>query len=80
VQAIVTHLAKHPSDRAEAAARRARHFDSRTYVAIKNILCQGLDLEPLEQVSRRWAKGSRFARPPNEFRKESQETVHGNTR
>lgn len=80
VQAIVTHLGKHPADRAEAAARRARHYDCRSYVALKNILRTGLDLEPLEQVSRRWSKGSRFARPPHEFRKESQETVHGNTR
>lgn len=80
VQAIVTHLGKHPSQRAEAAARRARHFESRTYVAIKNILRQGLDLEPLEQVSRRWSKGSRFARHPNDFKQKNQETPHGNHR
>jgi hypothetical protein len=77
VQAIVTHLAKHPKERAEAAARRARHYDCRSYVAIKNILRQGLDLEPLEQVSRRWSKGSRFARHPNDFKKEA---THGNAR
>jgi len=76
VQAIVTHLVKHPRDRAEAAARRARHYDSRSYVAIKNILRQGLDLEPLEQVSRRWSKGSRFARNPQDFK----ETLYGNAR
>ena len=76
VQAIVTHLAKHPRERAEAAARRARHYDCRSYVAIRNILRQGLDLEPLEQVSRRWSKGSRFARNPEDFK----ETLYGNAR
>lgn len=77
VQAIVALLAKHPRDRAEAAARRARHYDCRSYVAIRNILRQGLDLEPLEQVSRRWSVGSRFARTPHDFHTEP---LHGNTR
>ncbi len=47
VQAIVTHLERHPVSRAEAAARRARHFGSYGYGALKNILVRGLDLEPL---------------------------------
>ena len=76
VQAIVTHLAKHPKERAEAAAARARHYECRSYVGIRNILRQGLDLEPLTQVSRRWSKGSRFARSPEDFK----ETLYGNAR
>ncbi|MEQ1858150.1 MAG: IS21 family transposase [Longimicrobiales bacterium] len=80
VQAIVTHLGKHPKERAEAAAARARHFGSRSYVALKNILRQGLDLEPLVQESRRWSKGSRFARHPHDFKEANQETLYGNNR
>jgi len=80
VQAIVTHLAKHPKERAEAASARARYYGCRSYVAIKNILRQGLDLEPLEQESRRWSKGSRFARNPDDFQPRNQETLYGNTR
>jgi transposase len=80
VQAIVSHLANYPSERAEAAARRARHFESRSYVAIRNILRQGLDLEPLALESRRWSKGSRFARPPHDILKQKQETLYGNHR
>lgn len=77
VQAIVDHLSKFPPERAEAAAKRARHFESRSYVAVRNILRQGLDLVPLEQESRRWSKGSRFARPPHIQKKE---ITHGNRR
>jgi len=76
VQAIVTHLGKHPRERAEAAAARARHYGSRSYVALRNILRQGLDLEPLEQESKRWSVGSRFARHPHYFK----ETLYGNAR
>lgn len=47
VQAIVTHLERHPRERAEAASRRARHFASYGYRELKNILIRGLDLEPL---------------------------------
>ncbi len=47
VQAIVTYLERHPVARAEAASRRARHFGSYGYRALKNILVCGLDLEPL---------------------------------
>jgi transposase len=80
VQAIVSHLANFPSSRAEAAAARARHYGSRSYAAVRNILRQGLDLEPLVQESRRWSKGSRFARHPHDFKERNQETLHGNTR
>lgn len=47
VQAIVTHLERHPNERAENASRRARFFGSYDYRALKNILVRGLDLEPL---------------------------------
>ena len=80
VQAIVSHLADFPPERAEAAAKRARHFGSRSYVAIRNILRQGLDREPLEQESRRWSKNSRFARQPHIMKEANQETLYGNNR
>lgn len=47
VQAIVTHLEGFPPERAQAAARRAHYYGAYTYRAIKNLLRQGLDLQPL---------------------------------
>jgi hypothetical protein len=47
VQSMVTHLEKFPVERAIATCTRARHFGSYTYGTIKNILRDGLDLEPL---------------------------------
>ncbi len=47
VQAVVTHLEKFPRERAIAACLRAQHYGSRSYGVIKNILRQGLDLQPL---------------------------------
>ena len=47
VQAIVTHLETFPVERARAACRRAEHFGSYGYAAVKSILRRGLDLEPL---------------------------------
>ena len=68
VQAIVTHLGGFPRERAEAAARRALHFGSTSYAALKNILRRGLDLEPLPAPSTRsWLKHARFARTPSEI-------------
>lgn len=65
VQAIVTHLEGFPIDRANRAARRALHFESLSYRAVKSILSKGLDFEPLPSgESRAWSKGSRFARGP----------------
>lgn len=67
VQAIVTHLDTFPATRANAAARRALHFDCTDYRSIKNILRQGLDLLPLpEKSTRAWSVGSRFARKPTD--------------
>jgi hypothetical protein len=44
---MVTHLEKFPVERAIATCTRARHFGSYAYGTIKNILRDGLDLEPL---------------------------------
>ena len=49
VQAIVAHLEGFPIERARNAARRALHFDSFEYRAIKRILAKGLDFEPLPE-------------------------------
>jgi hypothetical protein len=45
--AIVGLLERHPSDRANGAARRARHFGIRKYREIAEMLRQGLDFQPL---------------------------------
>ena len=47
VQAIVTLLEKYPEDRANNAAKRARHFGTRTYRGLLDMLRKGLDFEPL---------------------------------
>jgi transposase len=77
VQAIVTHLEGFPRERAAAAARRALHFGCSDYRGIKNILKQGLDLEPLPGESvHAWSKGARFARKPTESLFAHQESIH----
>jgi hypothetical protein len=50
VQAIVRHLETFPIPRARAACRRASFYGSYSYLAIKNILLKGLDLEPLPSL------------------------------
>jgi transposase len=68
VQAVVTHLETFPRARAEAACRRARHFGNFGYGAVKTILRQGLDFEPLPGTSSRdWVKQGRFARSAAEI-------------
>jgi len=47
VQAIVTMLEKFPKERANRAARRARHFGIRSYRGVADILRKALDFEPL---------------------------------
>lgn len=77
VQGIVTHLEGHPRHRAQATARRALHFGCLDYRSIKNILKQGIDLEPLPGESvRAWSKGARFARKPTEPLFAHQESIH----
>ena len=81
VQQIVTLLEKYPVDRARATARRAIHFRCLEYSNIKNILTKALDLEPLvEESSRNWSNGSRFARKPTEFLFPQEETFHADQR
>ncbi|MEM9193260.1 MAG: IS21 family transposase [Myxococcota bacterium] len=70
VQAIVTHLETFPLERARAAVRRAHFFQSHSYGAIKRILRDALDLEPLPNVavpSSTWSERPRFARDIREL-------------
>ena len=69
VQAIVTHLETFPIERARAACRRAEHFASYGYGALKNILRRALDLEPLPApMSASPITAPRFARPASHWR------------
>lgn len=70
VQAIVTHLERFPVERARAACRRAEHFGNYSYAAIKSILRQGLDLQPLDERSpvAPVLAAPRFARPSSQWR------------
>lgn len=68
VQSTVTHLEKFPRERAIAACLRAQHFGSRSYGALKNILRQGLDLQPLPStVAADPLPQPRFARSMSEL-------------
>jgi transposase len=69
VQSIVTHLERFPRERAIAACARARFYGSHSYGAIKNILRQGLDLQPLPTVVAATAAlpAPRFARSITEL-------------
>lgn len=68
VQAIVTHLEKFPSERAENASRRALHFGNRTYRGVRDILRQGLDYEDLPSTKQRHGvlQHPRFSRSPSD--------------
>ncbi len=78
VQAIVTHLERFPVERAVATCLRAHHYGSYTYGVIKNILRQGLDLQPV--TSTRTTSGAlpapRFARPIGELLHRTDEDSH----
>jgi hypothetical protein len=78
VQAVVKLLAGFPRERAERTARRARVFGCLEYRGIKNILVQGLDLQPLpeEQLELGWMKGARYARRPPLAPVPPEETSH----
>lgn len=70
VQAIVRHLESFPPERARGACRRARYFQSHGYGAIKRILRDALDLEPLPAVAvpaSTWSERPRFARDVREL-------------
>jgi len=49
VQYIVSHLSRFPKERAEAACRRALHFENLSGAAIRKILRDGLDFQPLDE-------------------------------
>ena len=68
-QAVVTLLDKHPRDRANAACRRARYFDSYSYVAVRDILRKGLDFASLpdELPLHGQLEQPVFARPPDDI-------------
>ena len=69
VQAIITHLEPFPAERAQAACRRAEHYASYSYGALKTILRRGLDLEPLpEEPASPSLPLPRFARPASQWR------------
>lgn len=68
VQAIVTHLEKFPVERAVSACLRAHHFGSYEYKTVKNILRQGLDLNPIaEKPASAPLPAPRFARSIGEL-------------
>jgi transposase len=70
VQAIVTHLERFPSQRAEAASARALHFGNLTYGGIKDVLRRALDLQPLPPAPTALPASlptPRFARSPVEL-------------
>jgi transposase len=70
VQAIVTRLEQVSVERAQATARRAHHFGCHDYAAIKRILQEGLDHEPLPTTpppTPTALPAPRFARPMSEL-------------
>jgi transposase len=76
VQAIVTHLERHPRERAEAACRRASYFGTFSFQGVKNILLRALDLEPLPA-------GAALAGSPQEsfrYARSAAELLHGKER
>lgn len=78
-QAVVTLLEKYPPHRAEAACLRARYFANYTYRGLKQILLQGLDLEPLPvpmSAAPSGQPGFRFARNISELMNSRLEETH----
>ncbi len=81
VQAIVSHLAGFPPQRASAACRRASFYASYKYGALKAILRKGLDFEPLPNVvalplSDTAVTSPRFARNVRELLDKTTEDYH----
>lgn len=79
VQAIVTHLEAFPVHRAQAAARRAHAYGNLSYAAIKRILRDALDLQPLPTfVAPAYGRipEPRFARTASELLAKHHEAEH----
>lgn len=76
VQSIVSLLEQYPVERARATAARSRFYGSYNYRAVKSILVQGLDFQPLPPVrpgSGEWAdEPPRFARPETDWLTEAE--------
>jgi transposase len=69
VQAIVTLLERYPQRRSQAACRRADYFGNYTYLGVRRILDNALDLEPLpsDAPAHGHLAQPRFARAPREL-------------
>lgn len=67
VQSIVSHLEKFPPKRAQAACRRASHFGSYGYGAIKKILRKALDQQEWECPPKENLEQPQFARAVEDF-------------
>ncbi|HRI09654.1 MAG TPA: IS21 family transposase [Nannocystaceae bacterium] len=85
VQSIVTHLEKFPRERAIAACRRAAFYDAFRLQTVKQILRDGLDLQPLpiamladDEAAAGAAAGTsyRFARNLRDLIQQPLETTH----
>jgi len=79
IQAIVAHLEKFPKSRAVMAVRRAHAFGNYSYVGIKRILRDALDLQPLPTfVAPKHGRISqpRFARSASELMAQHDEGEH----
>jgi len=65
VQGLLRFAQQYGDERLEAACRRANHFGTPNYGAVKQILAKGLDLEPAPTVSTlatTYTQGGRFCR------------------
>lgn len=70
VQSIVRYLESFPSERANAACRRASFYGSYSYATIKRILSKSLDFEPLPKLQFAKAESNnspKYARNINEY-------------
>lgn len=82
IQGIVTHFEQFPRDRANNAARRARHFGTHDYRGVRDILRKALDYEPLpptllDPPAPAAPVASQYARSFEQFSPSNQETTHG---
>ena len=84
VQQVVTLLETYPTNRANAACRRAMRFDIRNYREIKRILVEAIDFEalpdrlPMDLPSPAPASAPpRFARPISQMLAHVQKVAHG---